>query len=72
MQLLRILGSSLFAFIVRPNRKRLTIHAAVRTHYSAPLSVLIQGRMCEAQNGVADLDDVDEHTLSGSASTPIR
>ena len=38
-------------------------HAALATHHSGPLGVLIEGPMCEAQNRVAELDDTDGQTF---------
>jgi len=59
----RIIGSRPFKFIVGPEHKSVTVHAALVADHSAPLAVLINGPMCEAKDGIATLDDIDEQTF---------
>ncbi|KAI9788409.1 MAG: hypothetical protein M1816_006934 [Peltula sp. TS41687] len=59
----RIVGSTPFKFLVGPDRKPFTVHAALVAHHSKPLGALINGGMQESKEGCAVLEDVDEHTF---------
>ncbi|KAI9777302.1 MAG: hypothetical protein M1816_004801 [Peltula sp. TS41687] len=55
-----IVGSTPFKFLVGPDKKLFTVHAALVAHHSKPLSALVNGGMLEAKEGCAFLEDVDE------------
>jgi len=58
-----IISSAPFKFLVGPEKRPFVIHAALVAHYSKPLDVLVNGKMSEAIEGCAYLDDVDEDTF---------
>ena len=59
-----VLTSSPFKFLVGPEKKPFIIHATLVAQHSKPLGNLINGRMSEATDGCALLDDVDEDTFA--------
>lgn len=58
-----IIASTPFRFLVGPDKKLFTIHAALIAHHSKPLGVLVNGPMSEAKERCALLEDDDEHTF---------
>jgi hypothetical protein len=63
VQTIRIISSTPFEFVVGPDRKKFTIHTALAAYHSPVLAVMMTGRMSEAQDGRATLEDVDEQTF---------
>ncbi|KAH6722047.1 hypothetical protein BKA61DRAFT_166843 [Leptodontidium sp. MPI-SDFR-AT-0119] len=62
----KLLTSRNFQFLVGLNdqdRTPFTIHTTVVETLSGPLATLMNGSMCEALNGVATLEEVDEQTF---------
>ncbi|KAI9762719.1 MAG: hypothetical protein M1840_001186 [Geoglossum simile] len=59
----RIISSAPFKFLVGPENKPFMVHAALVSHHSRPLDVLMNGEMLEAREGCACLEDVDEETF---------
>ncbi|KAI9886655.1 MAG: hypothetical protein M1823_001569 [Watsoniomyces obsoletus] len=57
------LGSTPFRFIIGPDKKLCTIHAALIAQQSDPLGTLVNGPMSESQAGEVILPDVDEGTF---------
>ncbi|KAI9730207.1 MAG: hypothetical protein M1834_005971 [Cirrosporium novae-zelandiae] len=58
-----IVSSHPFRFILGPNKRVFTIHAALAAHHSKVLAVLVNGPMCEAKEQCAYLEDVNEQTF---------
>ncbi|KAI9783212.1 MAG: hypothetical protein M1839_004052 [Geoglossum umbratile] len=59
----RIVTSTPFKFVVGKDGDTITVHSALAASHSRPLDALINGRMSEAQNGFAVLDDIDRQTF---------
>ncbi|KAK8080896.1 hypothetical protein PG997_008714 [Apiospora hydei] len=58
-----ILRSRPITFVIGPNQTEFVVHADALTRLSAPLRVLLDGDMKEAQEGRVVWDDVDDQTF---------
>lgn len=55
--------SKTFRFLIGPEREEFHLHAALVSHHSKPLGVLVNGQMKEAREGCGLLEEVDKHTF---------
>jgi hypothetical protein len=60
----RILTSKQFRFLVGPDSKEFIVHSQAFSRLSRPLDVLINGHMKEAQDNVAEWDDMQPSTFA--------
>ena len=63
LYLYSIISSTPFKFLIGPDSKLFTVHAALVAYHSKPLGVLTNGPMSEAKEGCAFLEDVEESTF---------
>ena len=57
------IGSHPFRFLIGPDKKTFYVHTELVAQHSSALSALVSGRMAEAKESCAILEDVDEGTF---------
>jgi hypothetical protein len=57
------IGSRPFRFLIGPDKKTVYVHTELVVQHSSALAALVSGRMAEAKESCAFLEDVDEGTF---------